>query len=139
MSFKFFLKINYFIWPLYFFLFLGLGRAGERQVIITLPESGAEVTNPFKLCMGVKGLILEPADNGTREGFGHHHILFSSLPADLSKPLKRKEAIHLSKAQTCVKLKMEPGNHVIIALFSYGNHVPYNPPIMDKVLIKVKN
>ncbi len=139
MSFKSFSKINCFLGSFIFFLFIGLGWADERQVIITLPESGTEVTNPFKVCMGVKGLILEPADNGARDGFGHHHILFSSLPTDLSKPLKRKEAIHLSKAQTCVKLKMEPGNHVIIALFSYGNHIPYNPPIMDKVLIKVKN
>ncbi len=44
----------------------------------------------------------------------------------------------VSKGQTCVMLKMERGKHVITSLFSYGDHVPYNPPIMDKILITVK-
>lgn len=33
---------------------------------------------------------------------------------------------------------MEPGKHVIIALFSYGDHVPYNPPISDRILVTVQ-
>lgn len=84
------------------------------------------------------GLIVEPSDGKPYEGKGHHHILFSSLPKDLTLPLRRKEAIHLIKGQRCVKLKMEPGKHVIIALFSYGDHVPYQPAISDRILVTVK-
>ncbi len=89
--------------------------------------------------MGVEGLILEPAENGVNEGKGHHHILFSSLPTDLSRPLRRKQGIHLDKAQTCVNLKMPVGKHAITILFSYGDHVPYNPPIYDKILVTVED
>ncbi len=108
------------------------------KVKITDPPNRSKVKNPFKICMDVEGLVIEPADKKRNEGKGHHHILFSSLPADLNKPLRRKDALHLSKGQTCVMLKMERGKHVITSLFSYGDHVPYNPPIMDKILITVK-
>lgn len=111
---------------------------GEYKVKITQPQNRSKVKNPFKVCMKVEGLVVEPADKNKNEGRGHHHILFSSLPANLNKPLRRKDALHLSKGQTCVMLKMERGKHVITSLFSYGDHVPYNPPIMDKVLITVK-
>ena len=109
----------------------------ERKVTIVTPISGITSTNPVKVCMEVEGLILEPAVNGVAEGKGHHHILFSSLPKDLSKPIPRKRAIHMVKGQKCIKLKLEPGNHVIIALFSYGNQIPYDPPILDRILIKI--
>ncbi len=129
----------------WFFLITGLFLIGSQEtfggdykVKITEPKNRAKVKNPFKICMEVEGLIIEPADKKRNEGKGHHHILFSSLPADLNKPLRRKDALHLSKGQTCVMLKMQRGKHVITSLFSYGDHVPYNPPIMDKILITIK-
>ena len=128
----------FFIWLVFTLFPLTPVPAQERRVLITEPKTGAVFTNPFKVCMSVDGLILEPADLGVREGHGHHHVVFSSLPLDLSKPLKRRRAIHLDKAQSCVKLKLEPGNHVIIAIFAYADHIPYNPLIMDKILIRVK-
>ncbi|QPJ61349.1 MAG: DUF4399 domain-containing protein [Candidatus Nitronauta litoralis] len=111
--------------------------ANEKKVIITEPENNSTVTNPFKVCMEALGLIVEPSDGDPYEGRGHHHILFSSLPKDLTRPLRRKEAIHLSKGEHCVSLNMEPGKHVIIALFSYGDHVPYKPAISDRILVTV--
>ncbi len=114
-----------------------LAQAEEKRVFITEPANGAKVTSPVKICMGVEGLILEPSSEGVNEGAGHHHILFSSLPADLSKPLGKGE-VHLSDGSTCRTFTFAPGRHVIIALFAYGNHVPYNPPITDKIMIMVK-
>ena len=111
----------------------------ERRVAISEPGNFSTVTNPFRVCMEAYGLIVEPTDGDPHEGRGHHHVLFSSLPKDLNRPLRRKEAIHLSEGQHCVTLKMEPGKHVIIALFSYGNHVPYNPPISDRILVTVRD
>lgn len=111
--------------------------AEGKRIFIAEPANGAKVTSPVKICMGVEGLILEPASEGVNEGAGHHHILFSTLPVDLSKPLGKGE-VHLSDASTCRSFAFTPGRHVIIALFSYGNHVPYNPPITDKIMITVK-
>ena len=110
----------------------------ERKVEIVEPKTGVVAKNPVRVCMEVEGLILEPAVNGVAEGKGHHHILFSSLPKDLSIPIPRKKAIHMVKGRKCLKLILEPGNHIVIALFSYGDHIPYNPPILDKILIRIE-
>jgi len=39
----------------------------------------------------------------------------------------------------CKDLKLVPGRHVIFAVFAYGNHVPYDPPITDRIIISIKD
>ncbi|MZH02556.1 MAG: DUF4399 domain-containing protein [Nitrospinae bacterium] len=119
--------------------------AQDQKVSIVQPENNAVVRSPVKICMEIEGLILESDkdENGNnrenKEGYGHHHILFSSLPVDLEKPIGRKEAIHMNEGLPCRIVNLIPGKHVIRALFSYADHVPYNPPITDKILITVIN
>lgn len=112
--------------------------AGDRKLTIVEPKNRAKVTSPFKVCMKIQGLILEPSIKGVREGKGHHHLLFTSLPKNLNRPLSRKGSIHMIEGLPCQTLKMVPGKHVIRALFAYGDHVPYNPLITDKILVTVK-
>lgn len=110
----------------------------EKKVKTVEPANNAVIKGPFKICMEVEGLTLEPASNGVHEGKGHHHILFSSLPKDLSKPIGRNKAIHMSHGLPCETLNLVPGKHVLTILFSYGDHVPYDPPITDKISITVE-
>ncbi len=112
-------------------------QATERTVSIIKPLNGDTVSAPVEVCMKVEGLEVEPSKNGVNEGKGHHHILFSSLPADLTKPLGKKKVIHMGSGVECQTLNLEPGKHSLIALFAYGNHVPYDPPITDRILITV--
>ena len=109
-----------------------------RKVTIVQPKSNSLLSNPIKICMEIEGMILEDAENGVREGYGHHHILFSSLPANLNVPIGKNEAIHMSDGAKCRIVNLIPGQHVIRTLFSYADHVPYNPAITDKILIKVE-
>lgn len=51
-----------------------------RKVTIVQPKHNEVFRNPIKICMEVEGMVFEDAKNGMREGYGHHHILFSSLP-----------------------------------------------------------
>jgi hypothetical protein len=104
---------------------------------ITKPNNGDELKSPIEVCMEVKNLELEPAKMGINEGKGHHHILFSSLPADLSKPLGKKKVVHMGSGVSCHTFKLSPGKHSLLALFAYGNHVPYDPPVSDKILITI--
>lgn len=121
------------------FLLIPSDTNGEsRKVTIIQPDFDAILSNPIKVCMKVEGLVLEHEDNGVREGYGHHHILFSSLPANLNIPIGKNEAIHMSDGAKCRIVNLIPGQHVIRALFAYADHVPYNPAITDKILIKVK-
>lgn len=121
-------------------LFIGIfaHADGERKVKIIEPANNAVIKGPVKVCMSVENLILEPATNGVNEGKGHHHILFSSLPKDLSKPIGKNKAIHMVEGLPCITLNLVPGKHVLTALFAYGDHVPYNPPISDRISITVE-
>lgn len=115
--------------------------AAEQKVTIVEPINQQKVTSPVKICMEVEDLIVEPknkiTDNTAYDGKGHHHILFNSLPADLSKPIGQNE-IHMGDGSSCGTFELKPGRHVIISLFAYGNHVPYDPVISDKIIITVK-
>jgi hypothetical protein len=110
----------------------------KAKVTIVEPKSNEILSNPVKICMKIEGMILEHEDNGVREGYGHHHIMFSSLPTDLDIPIAKNDAIHMSDGSKCKTVNLVSGQHVIRALFSYADHVPYNPAITDKVLIHVK-
>ena len=131
--------LQYFLFLLVGFVMIPASAADDsKQVTIIQPKQNEVLSNPIKICMEVEGLVLEHEDFGVREGYGHHHILFSSLPADLNVPIGKNEAIHMSDGAKCRTVRLVPGQHVIRALFSYADHVPYNPAITDKVLIKVK-
>ena len=119
---------------------LATASAGTRAIAISEPASGATVSSPVKICMVAHSVTVEPAKKGVHDGKGHHHILIDSdLPSDLSKPIgKDAQHIHMGDGSTCKSLNLEPGVHVIRALFAKGNHVPYNPPITATVIVSVK-
>lgn len=108
-----------------------------HSVNIIKPNNGDSLKGPIEVCMEVKNLEVEPAKMGINEGKGHHHILFSSLPADLSQPLGKLSVIHMGSGVSCHILNLSPGKHSLLALFAYGNHVPYDPPVSDKILITI--
>lgn len=131
-------KIFFSFWVI---IFIALGTsivfAAEKKVTIVKPANKSKVVGPVNVCMETEGLVVEPADNGVNEGKGHHHIFFHSLPVDLTKPIGENE-YHLGDASMCRTYFLSPGKHVISTLFAYGDHVPYNPPISDKIIITVK-
>ena len=134
---------NIFIGAIGFLIFSMVGfpsylTGQHRKLTIVQPSHNQVVKSPVTICMEVEGLGLEPAKMGVREGYGHHHILFSSLPADLSKPIGKNEAIHVSDGSKCKKVDLIPGQHIIQSLFAYGDHTPYDPLVHDKVLITVE-
>ncbi len=136
---KLFLKLCVLLLTLLVFS-LSTALAGTRAIAISQPANGATVTSPVKVCMVAHGVTVEPAKKGVNDGKGHHHILVGTdLPGDLSKPIgKDAQHLHMGDGSICKNVKLEPGIHVIRALFAKGNHVPYNPPITATVIVNVK-
>ncbi|MFT4579701.1 MAG: hypothetical protein ACI9UO_002547 [Nitrospinales bacterium] len=112
--------------------------AEERMVKIIQPVNNSQLSSPVKVCMKVSGLIVEKSKKGVNEGRGHHHLLLNSLPVDLSQPIGKQE-IHMGDGSDCMELKFVPGRHVIYTVFAYGNHVPYDPAITDRIIITIKD
>ena len=109
-------------------------------VVITEPATGATVSSPVKVCMGVNGLVVQPAKKGINPGSGHHHLLIDvDLPCNLSKGIgKDANHVHMGDGSTCKELKLDSGKHIIRTLFATAAHVPYNPAITSAVIFTVK-
>ncbi len=123
------------------FVFSASNAFAVNAVTITKPATGSEVpAGKVEVCMKVTGVEVEPAKKGVNDGKGHHHLLIDvDLPADLSKPIgKDAHHVHMGDGSTCKALELAAGDHTIRALFAKGNHVPYDPPISDTIMVHVK-
>ena len=109
-------------------------------VVITEPATGATVSSPVKVCMGVNGVVVQPAKKGINPGSGHHHLLIDvDLPSNLSKGIgKDANHVHMGDGSTCKELKLDSGKHIIRTLFANGGHVPYNPALTSTIMVTVK-
>ena len=115
--------------------------AGDYQAVtISKPLDGATVSSPLEVCMTPWRIEVEPAKKGVNEGKGHNHIPVDvDLPSDLSKPIgKDANHIHMGDGSSCKTIKLSRGKHTIRTLFAKGNHIPYNPPISDTIVINVQ-
>ncbi|MEK9629407.1 MAG: DUF4399 domain-containing protein [Nitrospinota bacterium] len=115
--------------------------AGDyRAVTIVSPENGATVSSPVKVCMKPWGVEFEPAKKGVNDGKGHNHILVDvAIPSDLSQPIgKDANHIHMGDGSSCKSIQLSAGKHTIRTLFAKGNHVPYDPPLTDSIVVTVK-
>jgi hypothetical protein len=113
---------------------------GEMGVTITKPAPMSDVTSPVEICMETKGYIVEPAKNGVNEGKGHHHLIIDADLPDLSQPVpKDAQHIHMGDGSSCKTIELDKGKmYTIKALFARGNHIPYDPPVTDSVVVFVK-
>jgi len=110
-----------------------------QAVTIEKPANGSRVSSPVTVCMVTWGVEVEPAKQGVNEGKGHHHILVDVDLPDLSKPVpKDANHIHMGDGSKCKTLELSPGKHTIRTLFARGNHMPYDPPLTDMVVVEVK-
>ncbi len=108
-------------------------------VTISQPEDGSTVSSPLTVCMKPWGVEFQPAKKGVNAGKGHNHILVDVELPDLSKPIpKDANHIHMGDGSSCKTIKLSPGKHTIRTLFAKGNHVPYDPPLTDTIMVTEK-
>lgn len=125
----------------------GSNAFGEGKIKITKPSDGENVTVPFEVCFSATGLEVVKAGKDKTEGKGHHHILIDVDPTKDSFDPKNKELnkygkgilLHLSKGGDCQKVTkpLTPGKHMLSGVFTYNNHIPYDPIIGDTITINV--
>ena len=114
----------------------------DAKVYFVEPKDGAEVSNPVKVVMGIKGVDIAPAGTA-KPNTGHHHILIDAdLPTgeNAKAPLPADEHhMHFGKGQTETQLTLAPGKHTLQLVVGDGNHVPYDPALAsEKITITVK-
>ncbi|NIP99734.1 MAG: DUF4399 domain-containing protein [Nitrospinaceae bacterium] len=89
--------------------------------------------------METEGVTVEPAKNGVNEGKGHHHLIIDVDLPDLSQPVPKDDKhIHMGDGSKCKTIELSRGMHTVQALFARGNHIPYDPPVTDSVVVFVE-
>ena len=113
--------------------------AEGAEVYILSPEDGAEVSSPFTVRFGLRGMGVAPA-GVQQQNTGHHHLLIDvdELPPE-NLPLPTTDQVrHFGLGQTETELELEPGQHTLQLVLGDHLHIPHDPPVMsEKITITV--
>jgi hypothetical protein len=111
----------------------------DAEAYIQSPADGAEVTSPFTVRFGLRGIGVAPA-GVTAPNSGHHHLLIDldTLPPD-NLPLPATDQVrHFGLGQTETELELAPGTHTLQLVLGDALHIPHLPPIRsEKITITV--
>jgi hypothetical protein len=102
----------------------------DAQAYIQSPADGAEVTSPFVVRFGLRGMGVAPA-GVTTANTGHHHLLIdlATLPAD-GQPMPATDQLrHFGAGQTETDLELPPGVHTLQLALGDALHIAHQPPV----------
>jgi hypothetical protein len=105
----------------------------DAEAYIQSPAGGAEVTSPFTVRFGLRGLGVAPA-GVELPNTGHHHLLIDvdDMPA-FDRPLPATEqVVHFGLGQTQTELTLPPGEHTLQLLLGDWLHRPHEPPVVSE-------
>ena len=111
----------------------------DAEAYIQSPADGAEITSPFIVRFGLRGMGVAPA-GVTAANTGHHHLLIDvdTLPPD-NEPMPSTDQIrHFGAGQTETELDLPPGVHTLQLALGDALHIPHLPPVRsEKITITV--
>lgn len=121
-----------------FLILAACENGGGKKVYFGNLENGSNVESPFQVQMKAENLIVEPASMGVNQGHGHFHILVDEPLSSPSAPIpKDAKHIHYGNGQTETTLDLAVGQHTLVLEFAKGDHVPYDPPIYQQIVVNV--
>ena len=112
--------------------------ATEPSVFFKNIQTGAVLSSPFLVEMGVEGMEVEKA-GVINELKGHHHIIINSnFIADGSKVPVNAQHIHYGAGQIETQLELEAGNYSLTLQFADGLHQSYGEGMSKTINVTVR-
>jgi len=111
----------------------------DAEAYIQTPVDGDEVSSPFLVRFGLRGMGVAPA-GVTVANTGHHHLLIDvdSLPPAAQSLPATDNIRHFGAGQTETELDLPPGEHTLQLVLGDALHIPHDPPVMsEKITITV--
>ncbi len=124
-------------------------RIGTVQDEITVNVEGPSVdaTAPATLAAGAplsidvvtEGVQLVKADGDTSGKSGHLHALVDRKPSQyMGQPLPAADPAVIHSATSPIVVNgLTPGEHTIWIVLGNGSHIPFDPPVLDKLTVTV--
>ncbi len=109
-------------------------------VEIVAPADGDSVSLPATVRLTASGITIAPATGVREDGIGHHHLLIDLDATPEGEPIPAAPGyVHLgSGASEYVIDSLPPGEHRIIAILAWGDHVPIAGARRDTVRFVVR-
>jgi hypothetical protein len=115
-----------------------VAHAEKKTLIILEPKTGATVTSPFKLRLGVTGMKVRPAGEVV-EGTGHYVLLIDHGPVTEGKIIPADDRhLHFDKGETEVEVSLPPGKYKLLAQFADGAQRSYGHMLSHGINVIVK-
>jgi len=112
--------------------------AAEPSVFFKNIQTGAILSSPFLVEMGVEGMEVEKAGM-INELKGHHHIIINSnFIADGDIVPANAQHIHFGGGQTETQLDLEAGNYSLTLQFADGMHQSYGEKMSKTINVTVR-
>lgn len=112
-------------------------EVAETAVFFANLTEGAEVKNPIKIEMGVKGMKLEPK-GPINDNAGHHHLIIDGTFVPQGQIIPTSEtSIHYGGAETSGEINLTPGQHTLTLQFGDGAHASYGEGMSSTITVNV--
>jgi len=116
------------------------GEPAVRAIILQ-PADGDTVGAEVRVVLGAEGVDVVAADGQPTPGRGHHHLFIDTdpTPAGSVIPAGVPGIVHLGTgAGESTVSGLAPGEHRIVAVLAYGNHVPMEGVATDTIRVVVR-
>ena len=119
----------------------------QDKVTVTVEGPSVDATAPATLAAGAplsidvvaEGVTIVKADGDTTGKSGHLHALVDRKPSQyMGQPLPANDpgVIHSATSPIVVN-GLTAGEHTIWIVLGNGTHIPFDPPVMDKITVTV--
>ena len=110
----------------------------EGPTVVATGPSVANVGEPIHIEVHTEGVSIVPADGDTSGDTGHLHVFVDKAPTAAGQTIAREEGvIHTTERKVEIPAFTTPGDHTIWVVFGDGNHIPFDPPVMDRLIVTV--
>ena len=107
------------------------------SVRITGPST-AKVGEPVVVRLKAEGVDIVKANGDTSGDTGHYHLFIDQSPTAAGATIPKSDTIlHTTDSTVTLPAFTTPGDHTVWVVVGDGNHVPLDPPVVDKLTITV--
>jgi hypothetical protein len=110
-------------------------RPNDAYLYIIWPNDGEHIKGAFWCRFGLRNMGVTHAGDATAN-MGHHHLFIDvDEPLDADSPIPQdKKHVHFGAGQTEARVDLPPGKHTLQLVLGDADHVPFNPPLVSKMI-----
>jgi hypothetical protein len=107
----------------------------DAYLYIIWPQDGAKIKGAFWCRFGLRNMGVTHAGDDFPNS-GHHHLLIDvTEKLDPSEPIPQdKTHLHFGAGQTEARIDLPPGRHTLQLVLGDAKHIPFDPPVVSKVV-----